>query len=84
MPCPDCNGSGCPQCEEGVFYLTQCPNKFVGQELSQFFPLVDLFFEGIPPVAGGTLDQTKYFFDFATLVRSEDNQLQAAKSKESR
>lgn len=85
MPCPGCNGAGCDQCDqEGSFYLTQCPKQFIGAELAQMLPLVDLFFEGTPPVAGGTLDQTKFFFDFATLVRSEDNLLEAAKNKELR
>jgi hypothetical protein len=34
--------------------------------------LVDLFQKGIPPVAGGALNQTMWFIDAASTLKHED------------
>jgi len=71
IECPECDGTGCDSCNRGRFNLSECPQKFIGDYISTF-RLVDLFQKGIPPVAGGALNQTMWFIDAAATLKNED------------
>lgn len=75
----DNQGRLCEACDgKGYFEITQCPNQLVDRELAECLPLVDLFVDnGLPPVAGGVLDQSKWFLDFVRRVKSDDNRLRS-------
>jgi hypothetical protein len=55
--------------------------KGIDDDLQNAFAIADLFFEGISPAPGGSLDQTKWFMDFSTRMRSEENRINAAKNE---
>jgi hypothetical protein len=85
VKCPICEGTGtaadkktkCEHCQDGDFELTQCPYQYVGHyaELSQ---LCHLWTEnGIPPVAGGVLDQTAYFVNAQRTFAAQKNAINA-------
>ena len=84
IECPECDGVGCeknenknhsvaesPGCKNGRFNLDQCPQDFIRDYVSTF-RLVDLFENGIPPVAGGSLDQTLWFLNAHRTLKHED------------
>jgi hypothetical protein len=74
--CSHCGGSGqCPECgDSGVFEITECPLKWIDHETRQFIELAELYLEhGLPPVAGGSLDQTVSFLDGTLFIRGETN-----------
>lgn len=60
IECPVCDGSGCDECEEGFFTLTQCPNTFCNSVVTTL-DVIDMWNKGLPPVAGGVLDQSASF-----------------------
>jgi hypothetical protein len=41
--------------------------------------LIDLFRKGLPPVSGGTLDQSVWFLDAARILENEESKLKAEK-----
>ena len=71
IECPICNGKGCEGCEGGCFTIDGCPNQFVRSLLAPI-RLADLFAKGLPPIAGGTLEQSASFLDFARWLEYED------------
>jgi len=53
-----------------------CPNQFC-RPISQSLQLIDLFEKGLPPVGGGTLDQSVWFLEAATVLRNEEATIKA-------
>jgi hypothetical protein len=51
--------------------LTTCPQQYIG-DVVDALQLSDLFFKGIPPVAGGALDQSAWFIQAARTMKLED------------
>jgi len=45
--------------------------------MGQFIELVDLFDEGLPPVAGGALDQAASFLEAARRFKTEEQRAKA-------
>ena len=39
--------------------------------------LADLFYKGLPPVAGGSLDQSAWFLDAVGIFRYDESQVKA-------
>jgi hypothetical protein len=76
IECPHCDGTGCEECNEGFFETCGCPNEYV-RELSPAIRMADLFAKGLPPIAGGTLDQSVSFLEFARLLEYEDRLVKA-------
>lgn len=73
IECPGCEDRGCEQCGgSGKFELDQCPQEFIG-DIVDGLRLVDLFYEGLPPVAGGVLNQSAWFISFAKRMKREEN-----------
>lgn len=77
IECPTCGGSGCESCgDRGSFELAECPVAFAGSETWELIGLVDLYRRGLPPVAGGSLDQTAWFNAAARRVWGEHQRLE--------
>ena len=76
IECVACNGTGCDECVEGVYRVEGCPNQYCSG-LNQFVELVDLFDEGLPPVAGGALDQASSFIEASRRFKSEEQRAKA-------
>jgi hypothetical protein len=79
IECTTCNGGGCDQCDQGIFRVEGCPNRFC-DGLGQFVELVDLFDEGLPPVAGGALDQAASFLEAARRFKNEEQRAKAERA----
>jgi len=72
MKCIGCDGSGCDECEgTGAITITNCPLMLVTSDVWEIIALTELFEKGLPPVAGGTLDQAKIFVEAARFIMHE-------------
>jgi len=56
----------------GRFELETCPLEMVDEPTVRLIELARLFHRGLPPVAGGTLDQASGFLAVAGFVADED------------
>lgn len=76
--CPICNGTGqnCEHCKDGFIALAECPNMFC-REISDTVGLRDLYHEGLPPIAGGSLDQAFWFLEADKRLTMEDSLIKA-------
>lgn len=59
-----CHGYGCDKCTDGQLVLDGCPNAMC-RGLGPTIEAINLFHEGLPPIAGGSLDQCSQFIDAA-------------------
>jgi hypothetical protein len=48
-----------------------CPQKYC-REIVPAIGLIDLFEKGLPPIAGGTLDQAVWFLEAAKVLSNEE------------
>lgn len=71
IECPNCDSKGCKECNNGYFTVDGCPNKFCS-DMAYVTQFVDLFQKGLPPISGGTLDQTKWFLDVAEQLTNDE------------
>ena len=72
--CPGCEGKGCCECKKiGQLPITNCPLKLITADVWEIISLAELFEKGLPPVAGGVLDQAKCFVDAARFVFAEQS-----------
>jgi len=72
MDCVNCGGKGCDECEyTGKLSITKCPLEFITSDVFEIIALAGLFEKGLPPIAGGVLDQAKIFVDAARFVFQE-------------
>ena len=72
MRCTGCEGAGCEECEErGSITIMGCPLDVITGDVWEIIALTELFEKGLPPVAGGVLDQAKCFIDAARFIFSE-------------
>lgn len=72
LECIDCGGSGCDKCEgSGRIRITDCPLKLITEDVWEVIALAELFEKGLPPIAGGVLDQAKIFVDAASFIFQE-------------
>lgn len=79
IECPVCDGVGCSHCTEGVFPLNGCPNAFCGKMVT-LIDVIDLFGKGLPPVAGGTLDQSVSFIQAVSFFENEERKVRNERS----
>lgn len=72
MVCPGCEGKGCEECNQtGEISITECPLNLITSDVWEIISLADLFEKGLPPIAGGVLNQAKIFVEAARFVFSE-------------
>lgn len=50
--------------------MTGCPKRDLPEDVWDVIEMTGLFYHGIPPIAGGVLDQARCFVDAARYVRS--------------
>lgn len=74
IECPVCNGAGCTECNQGHWRLTGCPNRFCAPVID-LVELCELYERGLPPIQGGSLDQSAWFLDAASRLKHETNLL---------
>lgn len=74
MDCPNCNALGCGHCERGKVVLSECPQlSVIDGEMRDLVELTGLFYEGLPPCAGGVNDQDHWFIDAARFLKHEQS-----------
>lgn len=84
IECPACDGKGCQACNQsGSFYLDVCGHKYAA-EMGTLVHYADLYEKGLPPVAGGTLDQSAWFTDAAQLYWAETSKIKNEMLKNAR
>lgn len=76
IECPSCNGCGCDDCKQGMVKIEGCPQTYIRQVIP-VVKLKELFNQGLPPVAGGVLDQSAWFMEACKILDREE-QLNAA------
>ena len=72
IDCPSCSGAGCDQCNDGTFRLDGCPNDYC-RAIAGTVEMIELFNKGLPPIAGGSLDQSVWFIQDASTLNREDD-----------
>lgn len=80
VQCPNCEGDGCTECDEGYFKFTECPSRFIGADLIADIQVVTASEQHLP-VAGGLLDQSAWWFELRQLLKSEENRVQDEQQK---
>ena len=71
IECPVCRSEGCEHCKMGTITITGCPNAYCS-EIVPLTTVADLFAKGIPPIAGGSLDQSAWFLEANRILQNED------------
>lgn len=62
IQCPVCEGECCDYCDKkGRIYLRECPRLMLDNEMLELQHAAGLYEKGLPPVAGGTRDQSRWF-----------------------
>lgn len=79
IECPACEGVGCDECRDGVFELDGCPNRFCSKIVPSI-DLFDLFGKGLPPIAGGVLDQSASFIEASRYFENEEAKVRNERS----
>lgn len=74
IECPSCDGEGCDECRLGQITISGCPNEYCSP-VATAATLIDLFEKGLPPVAGGALDQSVWFLEAARILRNDEAQI---------
>lgn len=75
IDCPECEGRGCPGCDGGSLQITGCPQRLVDASMRRLVKYSDLMFRGLPPTAGGALDQENWFLEAAQRLKHEEDRL---------
>lgn len=77
MECPVCEGAGvregdvCGHCKGGSIEITSCPHRLVTRPVADLAMMERLMESGLPPVAGGSLDQPASFLTAAARLKRE-------------
>jgi len=67
-----CNGAGCDECQGGRIEITQCPLEVITPDVWEVMELAQLYEKGLPPVAGGALDQAKSFVEACRAIWNDE------------
>jgi hypothetical protein len=60
----------------GTTQLKGCPSEYCNS-IASVVPLVDLFGKGMPPIAGGVLDQSAWFIEASRIFNREEAMIRA-------
>jgi len=64
-----CGGTGCGECGNiGSVDIVQCPLEIITADVWELLEYAELYKKGLPPVAGGALDQAKIFTEAARYI----------------
>ena len=81
LDCPECDnivppqGPRCRACDgKGQFEIADCPLKVVPPAIWDAMDLAAMLREGLPPAAGGMLDQAHAFLRAARFLWREEDQ----------
>ena len=72
IECPVCRSDGCDACKDGFWTVEGCPTDYC-QSVAAVVEMIDLFWQGMPPIAGGVLDQSAWFVQAARKLKTEDS-----------
>lgn len=76
FPCPCCGAYGCKECDGfGRVVITEKPD--LPEEIWETLIYAKWMENGLPPVAGGVLDQDHWFITAATFVSNEGELIKA-------
>lgn len=79
IDCPLCEGAGCDECKQcGDFEIDSCPLGYVPRHIWHAIQLADLYRRGLPPIIGGSLDQSSWFVDFCRTDWAEVARIKAS------
>lgn len=53
--------------------ITDCPEKLITPDIWEMIELARFYKKGLPPVAGGVLDQAYSFIEAADFIYAEEN-----------
>ena len=77
ITCVSCNGENIVNCDAcgktGRMVIEGCPEKLITPDIWEAIMLADLWEKGIPPVAGGSLDQARVFVLAANFIFADKN-----------
>ncbi|AMV34327.1 hypothetical protein VN12_19535 [Pirellula sp. SH-Sr6A] len=76
IECGSCDGQGCDSCQDGFVSIDGCPGEMCS-DVAMAVRLAGLFEKGIPPVLGGSLDQSAWFLDAVSVFKNEEAALRA-------
>lgn len=72
MECTECGGLGCRVCgDSGDMDIIECPLLILDNNIAEVISMANLYKKGLPPVAGGVLDQAKSFVMAAEFIYKE-------------
>ena len=72
MECVACGGGGCGACNEtGRERIEQCPLEIITEDVWRVIKFAELYEKGLPPIAGGALDQAHNFIEASLIVFNE-------------
>ncbi len=72
MECSECNGIGCSECNDiGTIDICDCPMMVISSDIQEVIEYAELYRKGLPPVQGGSLDQSKSFIVAANFIYKE-------------
>jgi len=81
IQCVVCNGIDFDKCEycgkTGAIEITDCPEKIITSDIWMTMELAKFYAKGLPPVAGGVLDQAHNFIEACNYIFAEENVLKA-------
>ena len=61
----------CPETKEQV-EITGCPLEIITSDIWEVMHYAELYEKGLPPMAGGALDQARQFTDACRLIWNEE------------
>jgi len=75
MTCPACAGKqsqGCELCTAGRIEIDQCPLEVITGDIWECMHYAALYEKGLPPIAGGALDQAWVFTKACEMIWAEE------------
>jgi len=60
----------CSECQDGRIIIDCCPLELVTNDIWEVMEYAQLYEKGLPPVAGGALDQAQIFLDACRTIFS--------------
>ena len=75
IECVSCNGAASAGCEtcggEGLIMITGCPLEIITTDVWDAIEYAEFWEKGLPPVAGGSLDQAQNFLIVSRFIFNE-------------